>query len=403
MASFRRRRFRRRRRRPYYKKRRFLRRRRMVRRSHKLKSKLASGTSVGCKNEYELSYAYQLPQIGGLARAPTAGITTYGYKTFCAYVLPFITSNSVHLPNPTVWGSWTYPINQDSNRYITTETDATFLSEFRANSIVYKYMVDTPNVFCLYDLITMFKLSSFLKLYDFVRVPWIEITLSLPDRDVSKKESWRVDYHLLKGIHSCSEQDYLLQLGTPTANLQQGAEIHVGSSMFINRPKGSNWLMNFEDLVQATQVDSIHQNVPGWHSKYLNNSKSCKIRFRPKHSAIRSPYSTVVDQMAADTVVKNGRLRTAPNYAVKKLLSRGYVSTDYVVDPTAANGANSVWLTGPIIRLVNLNVLQSNSGTAYPDATKGFNDYHQIRVSFRCRVQFRSVKSLQPVDISVPL
>lgn len=255
---------------------------------------------------------------------------------------------------------------------------------------------DWPNFISSSMIRSVYDLSKFLEIYRYVRVNYMEVTLRVPEKPQGENKNLMIWWHNGRGFEANdfkSHWEYVTDGNTGNLDaVDSTGENKIAFRDLISNPRGMQWLWRMKDVVNACSSQGFAMAHSGWHSATLAYDKPVKIRWVPRHAGIRERRNLnrdVVDATFADgsVVVERQVLTSDPNYATSRVMNSRSVSCDIFKN-------QSVWYTGPIVRLVDMSV-DSNLNSSV--GTDMFFDRFQISADFYCSLTFSGFQLLNPL------
>ena len=254
---------------------------------------------------------------------------------------------------------------------------------------------DWPNFISSQMIMSVYDLSKFLEIYRYVRVNYMEVTLRVPEKPQGENKNLIIWWNNGRGFEANdfkSHWEYVTDGATGDLDsVDSTGDAKIAFRSIISNPRGMQWLWRMKDVVNACSTQGFAMAQSGWHSATLAYDKPVKIRWVPRHAGIRERRNLnrdVVDATFVDgsTVVQRQVLTADPNYADSRVMNSRSVSSDVFKN-------QSVWYTGPIVRLVDLSV-DNNIGS--PGTEMFFNRF-QISADFYCSLTFSGFRLLNPL------
>ena len=255
---------------------------------------------------------------------------------------------------------------------------------------------DWPNFISSSMIMSVYDLSKFLQIYRYVRVNYMEVTLRVPEKPQGDNKNLMIWWNNGRGFEANdfkSHWEYVTNGSTGDLDkVTYSGDATVAFRDIISNPRGMQWLWRMKDVVNACSSQGFAMAHSGWHSATLSYDKPVKIRWIPRHSGIRERRNlnrdvTDVKYDGTTNVVLAQVLTADPNYAESRVMNSRSVSCDVFKN-------QSVWYTGPIVRLVDLSVDSNLNGTIGTDM---FFDRFQISADFYCSLTFSGFQLLNPL------
>lgn len=255
---------------------------------------------------------------------------------------------------------------------------------------------DWPNFISSSMIMSVYDLSKFLQIYRYVRVNYMEVTLRVPEKPQGDNKNLMIWWNNGRGFEANdfkSHWEYVTDGSTGDLDMVSYAqESTVAFRDIVSNPRGMQWLWRMKDVVNACSSQGFAMAHSGWHSATLSYDKPVKIRWIPRHSGIRERRNlnrdvTDVKFNGTENIVLAQVLTSDPNYAESRVMNSRSVSCDVFKN-------QSVWYTGPIVRLVDLSVDSNVNGTIGTDM---FFDRFQISADFYCSLTFSGFQLLNPL------
>ena len=255
---------------------------------------------------------------------------------------------------------------------------------------------DWPNFISSSMIMSVYDLSKFLEIYRYVRVNYMEVTLRVPEKPQGDNKNLMIWWNNGRGFEANdfrSHWDYVTDGNTGDLDLVDFSGVDgIAFRDIVSNPRGMQWLWRMKDVVNACSSQGFAMARNGWHSAILSYNKPVKIRWVPRHAGIRERRNlnrdvTDVTFVEGENTVSGQVLTSDPNYATSRVMNSRSVSTDIFKN-------QSVWYTGPIVRLVDMSV---DSNLSSDIGTDMFFDRFQISADFYCSLTFSGFQLLNPL------
>ena len=260
------------------------------------------------------------------------------------------------------------------------------------------YLRDWPNFISSSMISSVYDLSKFLDIYRYVRVNYMEVTLRVPEKPQGDNKNLVVWWNNGRGFEANDFRSHWEYVTSETTNhldsVTYGGDTTIAFRDIISNPRGMQWLWRMKDVVNACSTQGFAMSQSGWHSATLSYDKPVKIRWIPRHADIRE--RRILNRDVTDVQFKEGEnvvtgevLSASPNYAESRVMNSKSISTNIFQ-------SQSVWYTGPIVRLVDMSV---DTNLASDIGTEMFFDRFQISADFYCSLTFSGFQLLNPLVI----